>query len=153
MSEASARIEGTRKLLQDFIAPEVGALVIRINALEKRVEEMLKSLEDRTGAKVERVDSKLDRTEERITARMDALEQRLNTRINKLEAKMDARFDAVDSRLAAVDVRFETMERTMKENQAELMRQFSTLINFAAITERLNRLEDKTRTLGPGQVV
>ncbi len=41
----------------------------------------------------------------------------------------------------------------MKENQTDLMRQFSTLINFAAITERVNRLEDKTRTLGPGQVV
>jgi hypothetical protein len=64
-------IEDTRKLLQDFLAPELRELTARVDALE-----------------------------ERMNARFESLEERMNARFESLEERMDTRFEAVE-RLAS----------------------------------------------------
>jgi hypothetical protein len=64
-------IEDTRKLLQDFLAPELRELSARVDALE-----------------------------ERMHARFETLEKRVDTRFETLGVRMDARFDASE-RLAS----------------------------------------------------
>ena len=71
------------------------------------------------------------------TLRIDALEARLDMRIDSLQEEMNTRFDVIEIR--------------MRENQAQIMTQFSTLINFSAITERLSRLEASARTHAPSE--
>jgi outer membrane murein-binding lipoprotein Lpp len=64
-------IEDTRKLLQDFLAPELRELTAHIDALEQRMD-----------------------------ARFDALEQKTDARFDALQQRTDARFDASE-RLAS----------------------------------------------------
>lgn len=62
-------VEDSRKILQDFIAPELRAIAARLDALEKRVEDRFLSLEKR----MDQFDHRMDR----LDARMDRLEQKM----------------------------------------------------------------------------
>jgi hypothetical protein len=44
-------IEDTRRLLQDFLAPELRELAVRIDALEKRMDARFETLENRMDAR------------------------------------------------------------------------------------------------------
>jgi hypothetical protein len=60
-------IEDTRRLLQDFLAPELRELSARVSSLE-----------------------------ERMNARFESLEERMDNRFESLEERMDSRFDAAE---------------------------------------------------------
>jgi len=75
-------IEDTRKLLQDFLAPELRELTARVDALEQRM------------------DARFETLEHKVDARFENLEQRMDARFETFEHKVDARFDASE-RLAS----------------------------------------------------
>ncbi len=127
-------VEGVRKVIQDLLAPEVRALVVRVDSLEKQFELKLNAAEERTGARIDA-----------LGARVDAVEQRLDTRIDSLEEHMNLRFDAVDARFNGVDARFDRLEASIKDFQMQMMVQFNSLINYNIITERLNKLETQVQ--------
>ncbi len=148
--QAGGMVEGARKIVQDLVAPELRALIVRVDALEKHLGLKITTFEERSGSRIDavgqQVNAHIDTVGQQTNARIDAVGQQTNAcidlltlRVNTLETNMNQRFDAVDRR-------FESLEKTIKENQAQIMTQFSTLINFNAITERLNRLEEKTKS-------
>ncbi len=142
-------VEETRKMIQDLLAPELRALIVRVDALEKQFGLQIMASEERTGARIDALGARLSATEDRMDARVSAAEERLDARVTAAENRLDARIDTLeqhmDLRFKAVDVRFDRLETTMKENMAQIMTQFSTLINFNSITERLSRLEDTAK--------
>ena len=91
-------IDETRKLVQDFLAPELREIKVRLEALEQK-----------TGA------------------RFVSLEASITARIEALERKHDARFDAQDKLSAA--------------RHEAVMNALTGLTNYAALSERLARLE------------
>jgi len=62
-------IDDTRKLLQDFLAPELRELTARVDALENRMNDRFDSIEKRT-------DARFDTLEKRIDSRFVALDDR-----------------------------------------------------------------------------
>lgn len=75
-------IEDTRKLLQDFLTPELRELSARVDALEERMHARFETLE------------------KRADTRFETLEEQVDTRFETFEKRIDARFDASD-RLAS----------------------------------------------------
>jgi len=82
-------IEDTRKLLQDFLAPELRELTARVDALEERMNARFESLE-------ERMDTRFDAAErlasERHTQTMLAISRladvfELRERVARIEAR------------------------------------------------------------------
>ena len=82
---------GEIKLVSQRIDTRVGALDVKIDALELKL------------------DSKIDTLEQKLDSRIDALEQKFDSRIDAFEQKFDARFDhseqKFDARLERLDLR------------------------------------------------
>jgi flagellar capping protein FliD len=100
-------VEGVRKVIQDLLAPEVRALVVRVDALEKQFGLQLNASEQRTGTRIDALGERVDARIDALSARMDALERRLDTRIDVLEQNMNRRFDTAQ---AQVDARFDAAQ-------------------------------------------
>ena len=77
-------IEDSRKVLQDFIAPELRAIDVRLTALEKRFEE----------AQV-RTDKRFDEMQVRTDKRFDEMQVRTDKRFDELNKHLDQRFEQV----------------------------------------------------------
>ena len=82
---------GEIKLVAQRVDTKVGALDLKIDALELKL------------------DSRIDTLELKLDSRIDALEQKFDTRIDTLEQKFDARFahseQKFDARLERLDLR------------------------------------------------
>jgi len=70
-------IEDTRKLLQDFLAPELRELTARVDALEERMNARFDSIEKEVDMRFKGVDARFDSAErlasERHTQTMQAI--------------------------------------------------------------------------------
>jgi hypothetical protein len=84
-------IEDTRKLLQDFLAPELRELTARVEALEHRIDDRFEALERRTGDRfdtVERMASERHGQVMQAIARL-AYVYELRERIARIESARD----------------------------------------------------------------
>lgn len=77
-------IEDTRKVLQDFIAPELRAIDARLTSLEKRFEEAQRQTEKR----FEAVDKRFERLEEHMNERFDNVLETVDDRFEKVLAEI-----------------------------------------------------------------
>ena len=70
-------IEETRQVIQDFLAPELRAIGVRMTAIEDRLN---------------RIDHRLDKIEEKFEERFEKVDERFN--------KIDERFERLESKIA-----------------------------------------------------
>ncbi len=98
-------LDDTRKLLQDMIAPDLKAIGVRLDTLEKKFEAVEKN-----------VDQRFDAAEKNVNVRFDAIERIATLRHELILAKMDnlvslinAHQDSV-SRAMNFDRRMEQLE-------------------------------------------
>jgi tetrahydromethanopterin S-methyltransferase subunit G len=86
-------IEEGRQLIQDFVAPEIRALEVRIDTVEKKIESLEAKMEKRFDA-VERrfdgLDAKMERNQTQIMDTLHRMENyhQLAERVAKIESKM-----------------------------------------------------------------
>ena len=73
-------VEGVRQVIQDFLAPELRALVTRIDALEKVM-----------NAKFDAMETKFEAFDTKFTAQ--------DSKIDSLRARMEDRFSALDAKI------------------------------------------------------
>jgi hypothetical protein len=78
-------IEDTRKLLQDFLAPELRELAARVNALEERMEARFASIEQRFNQAERAAEDRHSQTLQAIARLADVYE--LRERISRIEAR------------------------------------------------------------------
>jgi tetrahydromethanopterin S-methyltransferase subunit G len=86
-------IEEGRQLIQDFVAPEIRALEVRIDAVEKKIDSLEARMEKRFDSierRFDSIDAKLERNQGQI---MDALHRmenyhQLAERVAKIESKL-----------------------------------------------------------------
>jgi predicted nucleic acid-binding Zn-ribbon protein len=76
-------IEEGRQLIQDFVAPEIRALEVRIDAVEKKIEARMEK-------RFDAVDAKMDRNQSQIMDSLQRMENyhQLAERIAKIESKL-----------------------------------------------------------------
>ncbi len=93
---------GEIKLVAQRVDTRVGALDVKIDALELKLDSKIDTLE-------QKLDSRIDALELKLDSRIDVLEQKFDSRIDAFEQKFDARFDhseqKFDARLERLDLR------------------------------------------------
>ena len=93
---------GEIKLVAQSVDTRVGALDVKIDALELKLDSRIDTLELK-------LDSRIDALEQKFDSRIDALEQKFDARFDNSEQKFDARFDnseqKSDARLERLDLR------------------------------------------------
>jgi uncharacterized protein YhaN len=86
-------IEEGRQLIQDFVAPEIRALEVKIEAIEKKIDSLEARVEKRFDG-VERrfdgLDAKMERNQSQIMDSLHRMENyhQLAERVAKIESKM-----------------------------------------------------------------
>jgi hypothetical protein len=97
-------IEEGRQLVQDFIAPEIRAIEIQLDTVEKQIASL---------------DSKIDK-------RADLLEAKMDKRVDELEARLDKRADVLETKIDRNQTQvMDTLHRM--ENYAQVMERLARL--------------------------
>ncbi len=91
-------IDDIRKAFQDIIAPELRAISVRLESVEKRMDERLASLDKRIDAIDKRMDERLESFEKIVSERFSALDKAIDLKID-----IDRRLQKVESRAYAVN--------------------------------------------------
>ena len=76
-------VEDIRKVAQDFLAPELRAIAVRIEELEKRMDLRFKAVDDRFTAQ----DQKMETAEQRATERHAQLMREISRLADVIELK------------------------------------------------------------------
>ena len=111
-------IEEGRQLFQDFVAPEIRAIDVRLSAVEK---------------KIEALDAKVDRNHTELGTKIDALD----AKIERTDAKLEARIERAEAKL----------EARMDRNHAEVMDTLRRMEQYSLLAERPARLEGKLQNV------
>ena len=94
-------IDSLRKLLESVIAPGVESLRLRLDALEKDLQENGQSI-DRLDARVDRLTGRMEEGFSRLDTRIDTLGTSINARVDHLTERMEEGFSRMDTRLDAL---------------------------------------------------
>jgi hypothetical protein len=114
-------IEDTRKVMPDFLAPELRAISASLDALQKRYKTL---------------DHKIEEVDRRAEKRAAEVEQRAEKRLTELGQRTDKRFDAMEKRFDAVDQRFAEAKRESDKRHDEIMAAFRFAADIAALQTR-----------------
>lgn len=109
---------GEIKLVAQRVDTRVGALDVKIDALELKLDSKIDTLE-------QKLDSRTDALELKLDSRIDALEQKFDSRIDAFEQKFDARFDHSEQKF---DARLERMDLRHGADMKHVYWMMSTLI-------------------------
>lgn len=85
---------GEIKLVAQRVDTRVGALDVKIDALELKLDSKIDTLE-------QKLDSRIDALEQKFDSRIDAFEQKFAARFDHAEQKFDARLERMDLRHGA----------------------------------------------------
>jgi hypothetical protein len=85
-------IDGSRKLLQDFLAPELRAISVRLDALEKRFDEAAKRQEkfsDSVDKRFDAVEKQAEKRHDQVLTAINRLAEinEMRDRLTRLETK------------------------------------------------------------------
>jgi tetrahydromethanopterin S-methyltransferase subunit G len=94
-------VEDSRKILQDFIAPELRAIAARLEALEKRFD----GFENSIGQRFEAAEKHFDQRMQGFEKRLDDLEHRADKRHDEVMAAIRQVIDynSIQQRLARLE--------------------------------------------------
>ncbi|MEB8474733.1 hypothetical protein [Acidithiobacillus ferriphilus] len=94
-------VDSLRKVLESVIAPGVESLRLRLDALERDLQENGQSI-DRLDARVDRLTGRMEEGFSRMDARIDTLSSSINARVDHLTERMEEGFSRMDTRLDAL---------------------------------------------------
>ncbi|MGC9207450.1 MAG: hypothetical protein ACP5EO_10435 [Acidithiobacillus sp.] len=110
-------IDSLRKVLESVIAPGVESLRLRLDAVEKDLQENGQRL-DRLDGRMDQLSGRMDHLAERVNegfsrvdARIDALGSGVNARVDHLAERMEDGFSRMDTRLDALTSAILTMRQ------------------------------------------
>ena len=129
-------LDDTRKLLQDMIAPDLKAIGVRLDTLEKRFEAAEKN-----------VNQRFETAEKNVNQRFEAAEKNVNQRFEAAEKNVNQRFDAIE-RIATL--RHELILAKM-DNLVSLINAHQDSVSRAMnFDRRMELLESRFGSLGAG---
>jgi hypothetical protein len=127
-------LETVRATVQDFIAPELKTHGVRLEGLERRVDDARHSLEQRIDDTKDVLRAEIKALDAKMDGRFAALEAKMDGTFGSLEAKMDGQFGSLEGRFVAMDSRFAVLEG--------LIRNLTQQVTFeSGMRERMASLE------------
>jgi|SRR5271165_2678120 len=113
-------VEDVRKVIQDTVAPDLKALAVKVEELEKRMDLRFQGVE----------------------ARIAGVEQRFEDQRDHL----DKRFDGIDKRFDGMEKRFDGLERMLNQQQlinspVERVRALETGLRAAPVVHEESKME------------
>lgn len=87
-------IDSLRKVLESVIAPGVESLRLRLDVVEKDLQENRQSI-DRLDARVDRLTERMETGFSRLDARVDHLGERMEEGFSRMDARLDALTSAI----------------------------------------------------------
>ena len=98
-------VEDVRQVVQDFLAPELRALLTRMDALEKVMEARFETVDAKLAALDQKFDLKFATADQKFDLKFAGAEQKSDSNFNILNAKLDSLSDslAIDRRLAKLE--------------------------------------------------
>ena len=142
-------VDSLRKVLESVIAPGVESLRLRLDALEKDLQENGQSI-DRLDARVDRLTGRMEEGFSRFDARIDTLGTSINARVDHLTERMEEGFSRMDTR---VDHLTERMEEGFSRMDTRLDALTSAILSMRqptypdAVLTRLEKLEREIESL------
>ena len=127
-------VEDVRKVLQDFLAPELRELKVRIEAVEKRIDERHAEVMKRMDERHEDVLHRMDERHGDVSRQFDLTAQQFVS----MEKRMDARHAEVMKRME--DGRAEMLE-AMRVSDQRMDRRVDSILNFAELKEKVAVLD------------
>src|ERR1017187_6468905 len=124
-------IEDVRKVIQDTVAPDLKALAVKVEELEKRMDLKFQVVDQRFADQRDYLEKRFDSVDKQfddIDKRFDGVEKRFDG--------IDKRFDGIDNSFDGIDKRFDALERMLNQQQ---------VINN--LVERIRFLESSTRAV------
>ena len=88
-------LETVRATVQDFLAPEIRTHGVRLDNIDRRLDDMKKSLEQRSDDLKSSLEHRILDSKETLRAEMQALEARMDGRLLGIE-KSDPQLDSTD---------------------------------------------------------
>jgi chromosome segregation ATPase len=136
-------IEDSRKVMQDFLAPELRAIAARLDAVEKRF--------DLIDKKVDEVDRRAEKRHEALMGRHDVLVDRHNAVANQLTTQFASVTTKLDVLLARQDSsavgslakRFEAFDERVEARHQETLAQMRELSEISDLKVRMARIEER----------
>ena len=98
-------VDDVRKLLQDMVTPDLRALSVKVESLDKNIDAVEKSL-----------DKKIDAVERHLTDKIDATEKRLLESIGNVRGETKAGVEYIVSQLR-LDQRLTALEEDKQRKQ------------------------------------
>ncbi|MBU2792182.1 hypothetical protein HF669_09650 [Acidithiobacillus thiooxidans] len=131
-------IDSLRKVLESVIAPGVESLRLRLDAVEKDLQE--------NGQRIDRLDGRMDQ----LSGRMDYLAERVNEGFSRVDGRIDALGSGVNAR---VDHLAERMEDGFSRMDTRLDALTSAILTMRQpnypdmVLTRLEKLEQEVQNL------
>ncbi|MGK9453032.1 hypothetical protein ACSSZE_17525 [Acidithiobacillus caldus] len=94
-------IDSLRRVLESVIAPGVESLRLRLDALERDLQENGQSI-GRLDGRVDQLTGRMEAGFSRLDVRIDTLNTSLNARVDHLTERMEEGFSRMDARLDAL---------------------------------------------------
>lgn len=119
-------VEDSRKVLQDFLAPELREIKVRLDVLEKRV--------DGVDRKIDVLDMKVDKLGESLNGRVDLVGASLNDKIESVSASLNGKIEGLAEKV-------ELLDRRSEQRHDVVMMALNRLTDYTEVLQRLARLE------------
>ncbi len=151
-------VEDGRKIFQDFLAPELRGITVRIESLEKIVEANEARAEKRFQSLESQIDKRFQAAERESDKRLQTSEAHIEKRFQTADATLEKRFQAAEAttekRFQAAEAHFEKRFQSLHEDikdidvrsekrHMEVLTAIGKLADYHAVLERLGRLEEK----------
>jgi exonuclease VII large subunit len=120
-----SNVDDLRKLFQDLIAPKLRALSVRVESLEKHIDDRFKATDQR----IEALDRRLDDNLKGVSQNIETLERHTGQRIETLERQTGERFADLNKRLDA--------------DHARSMLAITQLSDYYGLAKRVTAIEER----------
>ena len=98
-------IDESRKLMQDFLAPELRAITAKLESIDKRLDGMDK--------RMDAMDRRFERLEQQFDHRFNDLERRIDGKAQEAEKRADDRYQAIQMSFVSLTNYNELRERML----------------------------------------
>jgi predicted nuclease with TOPRIM domain len=126
-------VEDVRQVIQDFLAPELRAMSVRFDALEKIMEARFKEMDSR----FEEMDSRFKEIDSRFKE-IDSRFKEIDSRFNQADERFNSRFNEVV-------LRIQTLQETVDRNDTAQKQLITKLTQDFEFDKRLTEIERQLR--------
>ena len=134
-------LETVRATVQDLIAPELKTHGVRLDHIERRIDDMKHSLEQRIDDLKHNIEQRLDDTKNHIEQRLDDAKKSFEIRLDGLQYQITETKETLRAEIRVLEARFETLEARFRSLEDLIRSSMRQIESDGALRERVALLE------------